>query len=205
MTVINRALLEVIATKLATSIESVDDYVKKTLLYHSIDPEELSQMVESTLEDLKATGLISYNKESQLAATLVGQATVVSSLTPEDGIFVHDELRKALKAFVMDGEMHILYLFTPVHEIQANVNWQVFLREVEFLNESDMRALNFIGLKPSMINKMSVSQALDSICNMLTIYQGTRWVHARINTRSDPNRPHLQTLLHRSATSRSLQ
>ena len=46
-----RALLEVIATKLATSDESIDDYMKKTLLYHSMDHEELVKMVKSTMQD----------------------------------------------------------------------------------------------------------------------------------------------------------
>lgn len=40
-----RALLEVIATKLAISSDSIDDYVKKTLLYQTIDQEELGSMV----------------------------------------------------------------------------------------------------------------------------------------------------------------
>jgi hypothetical protein len=112
-------------------------------------------MVNMTLKDLEGTGLITRNK-SILEATLLGQAIVASSLTPEDGTFVYKELRKALEAFVMDGEMHVLYAFTPIQSAEGNINWQILREEVESFDESNMRALSFVGLKPSMINKMLV-------------------------------------------------
>ncbi|KAA8570497.1 hypothetical protein EYC84_002766 [Monilinia fructicola] len=118
---IKRALLEIIATKLATSSEAIDDYAQ------------------------------SYSYE----ATRLGQAVVASSLAPEDGLFVHKELRKSLEAFVLDGEMHVLYTFTPVQATQGNINWQVFRKEVDMLDESNLRVLGFVGLKPSLINKMA--------------------------------------------------
>ena len=94
-----RALLEAIATKLATSVESVDDYIKKPLLYHTMDHAELVKMVESTLKDLEQTELI--NKDNgNFQATLLGQAIVAPSFTPEDGLFVHRELRKIGRAHV---------------------------------------------------------------------------------------------------------
>jgi DNA polymerase theta len=148
-----RALLEIIATKLATSLEAVGEYIKKTLLYHLMDRRELIDMVNVTLQDLEETGLVT-NDGTILEATLLGQAIVASSLTPEDGIFVHKELRKALEAFVMDGEMHVLYAFTPIQAAEGNINWQILRKEVEDFDDSNMRALNFVGLKPSLINKM---------------------------------------------------
>jgi replicative superfamily II helicase len=149
-----RALLEVIATKLATSNDSIDDYIKRTLLCHSIEQNELAEMVLSTMQDLVETGLVQESNGSEFTTTLLGQAIVASSLTPEDGLFVHRELRKALQAFVMDGEMHVLYLFTPVQAAHGNINWQVFRKEVESLDESNLRVLDFVGLKPVIINKM---------------------------------------------------
>jgi DNA polymerase theta len=71
---------------------------------------------------------------------------------------VHKELRKALEAFVMDGEMHVLYSFTPIQAVQGNVNWQMFRNEVETFDESNLRALSLIGLKPAVINRMLVVQ-----------------------------------------------
>lgn len=147
--------MEVIATRLATSSESIDEYVKKTLLYHSIDHSELASMVRETLEDLEHCGLITKDG-CTFQATLLGQAIVASSLTPEDGMFVHRELRKALGAFAMDSEMHVLYLFTPVQVIAGSMNWQIFRKEIEMFDESNLRAMGFIGLKAALINRMLV-------------------------------------------------
>jgi DNA polymerase theta len=150
----SRALLEAIATKLATSDETLDDYVKHTLLYHSMDHDKLSLMVQTTMQDLEDSGLVTKGPYSDYTATLMGQAIVASGLTPEDGIFVHRQLRKALQAFVLDCELHVLYAFTPVQTTATSINWQIFRKEVERLDESNMRVLEFVGLKPSVINKM---------------------------------------------------
>ena len=147
-------MLEVISTKLATSRDSIDDYIRKTLLFYSIERNELSDLVLSTMQDLRENGLIEEVDGLDYSATLLGQAVVASSLAPEDGLFVHKELRRALQAFVMDGEMHVLYSFTPVQAAHGNINWQIFRKEVERLDESNMRVLDFVGLKPLVINKM---------------------------------------------------
>lgn len=128
--------------------------MKKTLLYHTIDQEELKSMVEITLKDLLESKLVEQTESYSYEATRLGQAVVASSLAPEDGLFVHKELRRSLEAFVLDGEMHVLYTFTPVQATQGSVNWQIFRREVDMLDESNLRVLGFVGLKPSLINKM---------------------------------------------------
>lgn len=152
---ITRALLEVIATKLATSDGSVDDYMKKTLLYHSIDRNALASMVSSTIKELLDDSLITQPHPGTYTPTLLGSAIVASSLTPEDGLFIHRELRRALSAFVMDGDLHVLYLFTPVQSSPSSIDWRQFRRETENLSEPDMRALEFIGLNPAVINRMA--------------------------------------------------
>ena len=54
----------------------------------------------------------------------------------------------------MDGKMHVLYSFTPVQAAHGIINWQIFRKEVECLDESNLRVLEFVGLKPHIINKM---------------------------------------------------
>lgn len=142
-----------IVTKLATSQLAIDDYVRKTLLYHTSDRETLQKLVETTLLKLQAGGLIVTSDDS-FESTLLGQAIVAASLTPADGTFVHSEFRRALHAFVMDGEMHVLYSFTPVQSFQTDVNWQIFQKEMESLDESGLRVMSFVGVKPTMINKL---------------------------------------------------
>ena len=99
--------MEVIATKLASSDETVAEYMARTLLFHSMDHEELGSMVETTMAELQTMGLIIRKSDGEYSATLLGEAIVASSLTPSDGIFVHEELQKALASFVMNGDMHV--------------------------------------------------------------------------------------------------
>lgn len=151
---IQRALLEAIAVRLATSRESLNDYVRQTLLFHSTDIQKIHDHVKVSVSDLRSRGFIAIDNFSNFEATQLGKAIVAASLDPEDGIFIHKELRRALQAFVMDGEMHILYTFTPVHDMSVTINWKVFANEMEGLDESGLRVLGFLGLKPTEINRM---------------------------------------------------
>ena len=115
----------------------------------------LDDMVAATLEELITSGLITVNHLGSYEATLLSQATVASYLTPEDGVFIHGELRRALRAFVMDGEMHIFYTFTPVYlSGSADVNWPIFRQEMWNLDESGLRVLELVGVNPSLVNRM---------------------------------------------------
>ncbi|RBQ70587.1 hypothetical protein FVER14953_20773 [Fusarium verticillioides] len=60
----------------------------------------------------------------------------------------------------MDGEMHVLYTFTPVQEFGVMVNWQVFRNEMEGLDESGLRVLRLLGIKPTTILKLAQGATL---------------------------------------------
>jgi len=152
---IKRALLEVITVRLATHMAAIQEYVQRTLLYHTMDRAPLNTMVTTTMEELIACELITVDSLGSYEATALSQATVASYLTPEDGMFLHGELRRALQAFVMDGEMHIFYTFTPVYNSGvADINWPIFRREMETLDESGLRVLAFVGVNPGLVNRM---------------------------------------------------
>lgn len=137
--------------KLATSKESIQDYLAKTLLSHTCDSAFLSECLVSSLAELQKQGLVTCDPYETFAPTQLGKAIVASALDPDDGIFIHQELTKTLRAFVMDGDMHILYIFTPVNEFGVNVNWQVFRDEMQCLDDSGIRVLHFLGIKPTTI------------------------------------------------------
>ncbi len=101
--------------RLATSRESLDEYIKKTLLYRSADADSIWATVDASLGDLQSMGFITVGEFASYQATRLGKAIVAAGLDPEDGVFIHQELQRALRAFVIDGDMHILYTFTPVH------------------------------------------------------------------------------------------
>ncbi len=152
---IRRALLEIIAIRLATSREALEDYVQKTMLYHSMDAKTIAENIELSIEDLQSTGFVTADSFGSFQATLLGKAVVASAIDPEDGLFIHSELRTSLKAFVMDGEMHMLYNFTPVQDLDSGrLNWKVFRNEVEELDASGLRVMEFLGLKLATVSRM---------------------------------------------------
>ncbi|KAF7559769.1 hypothetical protein G7046_g4365 [Stylonectria norvegica] len=152
---IQRALLEVISIRLALSYASIHDYFSKSLLSYTHDAKFVDDSIKSSLEEIEAMGFITRDVFSNFNATQLGNAIVSSAIDPDDGVFVHKELSRALRAFVMDGEMHILYTFTPVQEFGLVVNWQVFRNEMEGLDESGLRVLSLLGIKPTTILKLA--------------------------------------------------
>ena len=166
---LQRALLEVIAVRLATSRESLDAYIRRTMLFHAAVAREeeeeeeeedipagLAADVDASLSGLEAQGFIERDTFDQFQPTRLGKAVVASALDPADARFIHGELERALRAFVLDGEMHVLYTFTPVHEVgtSSQIDWRRFWEEMEGLDESGLRVLRFLGLKPSVISSM---------------------------------------------------
>lgn len=157
---IQRALLEVISIRLALSRESIHDYFSKSLLSHTHDAKFVNECIASSLEEIEAMGFIARDSLNMFTATQLGKAIVASAIDPDDGVFVHKELSRALRAFVMDGEMHILYTFTPVQEFGITVNWQVFRNEMETLDESGLRVLSLLGIKPTTVLKLAQGASL---------------------------------------------
>jgi DNA polymerase theta len=119
-----------------------------------MDRDQLYALVDFALQELIGLELIHVDVMSALEATILGQAIVASALSPEDGTFVPRELKKAVQAFLMDGEMHVLYTFTPVQLMQTEINWQIFRKGIESLDERGLRVLTLIGIKPAFVNKM---------------------------------------------------
>ncbi|KAJ4163210.1 hypothetical protein LMH87_004953 [Akanthomyces muscarius] len=119
---VQRAVLEVISVRLATSYDSIRFYFAKSLLALTQDIARVDQDLKASLKDLEGLELIASDDLGNYAPTQLGRAIVASAIDPDDGIFVHRELVKALKAFVMDGELHILYVFTPVQDLGVTVN-----------------------------------------------------------------------------------
>ena len=131
----------------------MNDYIKSSLLFQNMEQEALSNMVDSTLQDLVDSNLIKSTDEEVFEPTQLGRATVASAFSPEDGLFIHDEIKRALQAFVMDGDMHIFYMFAPI-QATVDIDWMIFRDEILNLDESGLRALQFVEVNLSFVNSM---------------------------------------------------
>jgi DNA polymerase theta len=146
-----------------------------------MDDKELSSMVEASLEELKASDLLEVTADETFAPTRLGQAIVASAFSPEDGLFIHGELQRALKSFVMDGEMHMFYTFAPLQTLTAtDVDWCAFRDELYQLDESGIRAMHLVGVKPGHINNLYDFPARPSLSTLSSIdgrpsFDGVDW------------------------------
>ncbi|KAL9602186.1 MAG: hypothetical protein Q9219_002050 [cf. Caloplaca sp. 3 TL-2023] len=123
-----------------------------------MDRARLKDWVQETIDELQNADQISVDSSGMYEATALSRATIGSCMTPEDGMFVHDELRRALQAFVMDGEMHVFYMFTPVTiSGLGDIDWRIFRNEMDRLDESGLRVLEFVGINPALVNRMANS------------------------------------------------
>lgn len=153
---LNRALLEVITTRLATSLHSLDDYIQCTLLYYTSDDKSaVAALVQSSLASLVSSGLIKEDDTAGFEPTPIGIATVASGFGPEEGVFLYRELNRTLRAFNLETDMHIIYNFTPIYGL-TEVNWGILMNEIEVLDESGLRTATFVGVNPALVNRMYV-------------------------------------------------
>jgi DNA polymerase theta len=147
--------LEAIATGLVSGCDAIKEYVRCTLLYRTVDKKLAYTIMKSALQELVDENLIIFRDDESYGPTPLGQAIVASAFSPDDGLFVHEELKKALQAFVMDGDMHIFYMFTPLQAAMSTpIDWQIFRDQLDKLDESGLRALQFVGVQPGFVNKM---------------------------------------------------
>ncbi|KAJ5139546.1 Helicase C-terminal [Penicillium atrosanguineum] len=157
---LKRALLEAIAIGLVSGTEAIKEYVRCTLLYCTLDKKIAYRIMKSALQELIDEQLLLYRDDESYEATLIGQAIVASAFSPEDGLFVHEELKQALQAFVMDGDMHIFYMFTPLQVAMSTpIDWQIFRSQLDHMDDSGLRALQFVGVHPGFVNTMVQSGA----------------------------------------------
>lgn len=173
-----RALLEAIATGLVSGLEAVKEYVRCTLLYRTVDKKLSYNIMNSALQELTEERLINNSDDEFYVATQLGQAVVASAFAPDDGLFVHEELKRALQAFVMDGDMHIFYMFTPLQiAAQTQIDWPMFRDQLDELDESGLRALQFVGVQPGFVNSMYDRSNLPILVayRVLSFWQGSKW------------------------------
>ncbi|NXL77581.1 DPOLQ polymerase, partial [Leptocoma aspasia] len=162
-----RAILEIIVGGVANTPEDVQTYASCTLLASSLKEtkwengngqdkaqagpieacvawlleNEFIQVVDSG-NDLK--GKI-YNP------THLGSATLSSSLSPTEAMEIFADLQRAMKSFVLENDLHIVYLVTPVYEEWTTIDWYQFFCLWEKLPASMRRVAELVGIEEGFL------------------------------------------------------
>ncbi|KAM9319608.1 DNA polymerase theta [Gastrophryne carolinensis] len=159
-----RAILEIVAGGVADTPEDVRIYASCTLLAASMreeneDPEQADLgAIEACVEWLLKNEFINLfeeerdgNKVEVYRATKLGSATLASSMSPMEALGIFADLQRAMKGFVLENDLHILYLVTPVYEEWATIDWYQFFCLWEKLPVSMKRVAELVGIEEGFL------------------------------------------------------
>ncbi|KAI4459694.1 dna polymerase i [Holotrichia oblita] len=148
---LKRAILEVIASGVVSSPEDVLLFTSCTL--YANEDNSLENPVEKALNFLTTNQFIRLqtleNGDKQYVATSLGKACLSSSMSPEDGLSLFTELEKARQCFVLETELHLIYLVTPYTACNqwGNIDWMFYMELWQKLSPSMKRVGDLVGVK----------------------------------------------------------
>ncbi|XP_008937926.1 PREDICTED: DNA polymerase theta, partial [Merops nubicus] len=83
--------------------------------------------------------------------THLGSATLSSSLSPTEAMEIFADLQRAMKSFVLENDLHIVYLITPVYEEWTTIDWYQFFCLWEKLPASMKRVAELVGIEEGFL------------------------------------------------------
>ncbi|XP_030370750.1 DNA polymerase theta [Scaptodrosophila lebanonensis] len=160
---LKRALLEVISSGVASSIQDINTFVNCTLLSaqkalaESADEEE-TDYISDALDFLVEYEFVRLQTDEETetqryVATRLGCACLASSMPPTDGLILFAELQKARRCFVLESELHAVYLVTPYsvcYQLQ-DLDWLLYLDMWEKLSPAMKKVGELVGIKEQFL------------------------------------------------------
>ncbi|XP_053561115.1 DNA polymerase theta [Bombina bombina] len=159
-----RAILEIIVGGVADTPEDVRIYASCTLLAATMksegsqDSEQEGGAIEACVEWLLKNEFIHILEEDRdgtkvevYRPTKLGSATLSSSLSPCEALGIFADLQRAMKGFVLENDLHILYLVTPVYEEWTTIDWYQFFCLWEKLPVSMKRVAELVGIEEGFL------------------------------------------------------
>uniref|UniRef100_G3PUF7 DNA polymerase theta n=1 Tax=Gasterosteus aculeatus TaxID=69293 RepID=G3PUF7_GASAC len=157
-----RAILEIIVGGVASTPQDVRSYALCSLLAASVKRNGKEAAMEDTnkgaieacVEWLMENEFISVQKDGQAERyhpTQLGAATLSSSLSPPEALGIFADLQRAMKGFVLENDLHILYLITPLHAEWTTIDWYQFFCQWEQLSSSMKRVAELVGVQEGFL------------------------------------------------------
>jgi helicase len=114
-------VLALVATRAATSLDSLQDFFGRTFLAHQTDVAFLRETIESVLEFLKKEGMV---KEGEpLGATLFGKAVSDLYIDPQSAVTIRD----ALPHYTPEKSFGVLHMICSVPDMPL-----LYLRQTDY-------------------------------------------------------------------------
>lgn len=149
---LKRAILEVIASGVASTPDDVSLFAKCTLLAVERETDgNLSNPIEEAVDFLLNCEFIRLQKNDETLkyiATSLGKACLSSSMAPDEGLALFTELEKARRCLVLDTDLHLIYLVTPYSACHqwTNLDWMMYLDMWEKLPSNMKHVGELVGI-----------------------------------------------------------
>lgn len=125
-----------------------------------IDNLDEKDPIRSSMEFLLEYEFIRIHKddeteESKFVPTRLGLACLSSAIQPKDGFILFSELQKSRQNFVLESELHAVYLVTPLsvaYQLQ-NIDWVYFADIYEKLPDMMKRVGSLVGVNYAYLIK----------------------------------------------------
>ena len=127
-------------------------YANCTLLAAQLKEEGQEGVIQDCVSFLETSEFIRLQEVDgavRYVATRLGLACLAASLGPDESLKVFTELSKARKQFVLENELHIIYLIVPIYAAVSwpNLDWMAYLGLWEELSEDMKRVGTIVGVE----------------------------------------------------------
>ncbi|XP_012494995.1 PREDICTED: DNA polymerase theta [Propithecus coquereli] len=163
-----RAILEIIVGGVASTSEDMQTYASCTFLAASMkeggkqriqrnqDSVQLGAIEACVMwllenEFIQITETSGRTEGKVYHPTHLGSATLSSSLSPIDTLDIFADLQRAMKGFVLESDLHIVYLVTPMFEDWTTIDWYRFFCLWEKLPTSMKRVAELVGVEEGFL------------------------------------------------------
>ncbi|KAM6162866.1 DNA polymerase theta [Erethizon dorsatum] len=162
-----RAILEIIVGGVASTSQDMQIYASCTFLAASM--KEGKQRIQKNQDSVQLGAIeacvmwLLENEFIQITEasdgtegnvyhpTHLGTATLSSSLSPTDTLDIFADLQRAMKGFVLENDLHIVYLVTPMFEDWMTIDWYQFFCLWEKLPTSMKRVAELVGVEEGFL------------------------------------------------------
>ncbi|XP_008563156.1 PREDICTED: DNA polymerase theta [Galeopterus variegatus] len=162
-----RAILEIIVGGVASTSQDMQTYASCTFLAASM--KEGNQGIQTNQDSFQLGAIeacvmwLLENEFIQITEasdgtegkvyhpTHLGSATLSSSLSPTDTLDIFADLQRAMKGFVLENDLHIVYLVTPMFEDWTVIDWYRFFCIWEKLPTSMKRVAELVGVEEGFL------------------------------------------------------
>ncbi|XP_068554476.1 DNA polymerase theta isoform X3 [Anas acuta] len=162
-----RAILEIIVGGVANTPSDVQTYASCTLLASSLSSSKWrNEKQQDKAQNGPIEACVAWLLENEFIQVLdsgddekakvyhpthLGSATLSSSLSPTEAMEIFADLQRAMKSFVLENDLHIVYLVTPVYEEWTTIDWYQFFCLWEKLPASMKRVAELVGIEEGFL------------------------------------------------------